>query len=94
MTTTCQHNILYSCVEEKERGHEQFVAEHALTYLLSVEIHFYTAKGLMKIEAGSIGFIRRNQLTKTVKVPAPDGTALESVNLFLTQDSLRVQSVI
>ncbi|MDB5087288.1 MAG: helix-turn-helix protein, partial [Mucilaginibacter sp.] len=31
------NNMLYSCVDEKRRGNEQFVPEHALGYIISGE---------------------------------------------------------
>ncbi len=89
MSNTLQHYILYSCVEKIEKGHEQFVPEHALSYLLSGEIEFFTEKGREKAEEGCIALIRRNQLAKAVKIPPKDGSELKSVNIFLTQDILR-----
>ncbi len=93
MSNIYQNNILYSCVEEKERGLEQFVSEHALAYLISGEIHFFTEKGTIKAEPGSIGLIKRNQLTKTVKIPPSDGSGLKSVNIFFTQDILKSYAI-
>jgi len=85
------NNMLYSCVDEKRRGNEQFVPEHALGYIISGEAHLQTNRGLQILKEGSIGLIRRNQLVKSVKVPSPGGD-FKSINIFLTQDFLRKYS--
>jgi AraC-like DNA-binding protein len=82
------NNMLYSCVDEKQRGNEQFVPEHALGYIISGEAHLQTNHGLMVLKAGTMGLIRRNQLVKSVKVPSPGGE-FKSINIFLDQDFLR-----
>ncbi|MET0393803.1 MAG: AraC family transcriptional regulator [Chitinophagaceae bacterium] len=84
-------NILYSCVDERQRGHEQFVAEHALGYMIAGESHIHTNSGTRVYAPGSIGLVRRNQLLKSVKVPPPDGE-FRSINILLTQDLLRQYS--
>lgn len=81
-------NILYSCVDQKQRGNEQFVHEHALGYVISGETHLITNKGVKIFKAGSIGLVRRNQLLKSIKVPPPGGE-FKSLNIFLNQDILR-----
>ena len=82
------NNLLYSCVDMKQRGSEQIVAEHSLGYIISGEIRLQTDKGLLVLKEGSIGIMRKNQLVKSVKVPPPGGV-FKSVNIFLTQDFLR-----
>jgi len=81
-------NLLYSCVDKKQRSNEQFVHEHALGYIVSGETHMYTNEGVKIFKAGSIGLVRRNQLLKTIKVPPPAGD-FKSINIFLDQDFLR-----
>jgi AraC family transcriptional regulator, exoenzyme S synthesis regulatory protein ExsA len=82
-------NVLYSCVSEKTRGNEQFVHEHALGYLISGESHFFTSEGTIIARSGSIGLVRRNQLIKSTKMPAADGEAFKSINIYLSQEFLR-----
>ncbi len=86
------NNLLYSCVDQKQRGHEQFVYEHALGYIISGETQLFTNNGLKVFGAGTFGLIRRNQLIKSVKMPPPGGE-FKSVNIFLPQDFLRKYSV-
>jgi AraC-like DNA-binding protein len=82
------NNLLYSCVDQKQRGHEQFIAEHALGYIISGETHLFTNEGTKVFKAGCIGLVRRNQLIKSTKVPPPGGE-FRSVNIFLDQNFLR-----
>ena len=85
-------NLLYSCVDKKQRGNEQFVSEHALGYVISGETHLITTEGTKKFAAGSLGLVRRNQLLKSVKVP-PSGGEFRSLNIFIDQNFLRKYSV-
>ena len=82
------NNLLFSCFCEKQRGHEQFVPEHSLGYIISGDVHLQTNEGLRVLNQGSIGIIRRNHLVKSVKVPPPGGE-FKSINIFLGQDFLR-----
>ncbi len=84
-------NILYSCVDAKERSNEQFVPEHALGYLISGESQLVSPGGAQTFGPGSIGLIRRNQLVKSTKMPPPGGQ-FKSINIFLCQDTLRKYS--
>lgn len=80
-------NLLYSCVDQKQRGNEQFVAEHALGYIIAGETHLQTPDGIKVLGAGTMGLIRRNQLLKSVKIPPPGGE-FKSINIFLEQGFL------
>lgn len=83
------HNLLYSCVYEKERSNEQFVQEHALGMVLSGELHLHRNRGPVLLEKGSIGLIRRNQLVRAIKVPEPSGAPFKAINILLDQHSLK-----
>lgn len=82
------NNLLYSCVDIKQRSNESFVAEHAFGYIISGESHLKTNEGVRILEAGSIGLVRRNQLIRSEKVPPPNGE-LRAVNIFMDQAFLR-----
>jgi AraC family transcriptional regulator, exoenzyme S synthesis regulatory protein ExsA len=84
-----QYNILYSCVDEKKRSNEQFVAEHSFGCVLAGEIHFPIDNQVRMATAGSIGLARRNQLAKTIKVPPSDGRPFKAINVILHQEALR-----
>lgn len=81
-------NILYSCSGNTHRENEQFVQHHAITYIVDGEIHFINTEGRKVAGAGTIGFVKRNQLVKTIKVPPPGGE-FKSISIFLHQDLLR-----
>lgn len=87
------HNMLYSCNEAEKRGREQFVPEHSLAFLISGEIEFYTTNGTVRIKAPSIGFAKRNQLVKSLKIPGPNGEPCKSINIWLDQESLKRYSL-
>ncbi len=82
-------NLLYSCVDQKQRGVEQFVPEHSLGYIIAGETQLQTESGLVTFGPGTIGLIRRNQLVKSVKIPPAGGGEFKSINIYLTQDFLR-----
>lgn len=83
------NNLLYSCVDQRQRGNEQFVHEHALGYLVAGETHILTNNGKQVFGKGSIGLIHRNQLIKSLKIPPPGGGEFRSINIFLDQNFLR-----
>ncbi|WP_461452260.1 helix-turn-helix domain-containing protein [Mucilaginibacter sp.] len=85
-------NLLYSCVDRKQRSNEQFVAEHAFGYIISGETHMATSEGIKVMRAGDIGLVRRNQLLKSIKIPPPDGE-FKSLNIFLEQGFLRKYAI-
>jgi AraC-like DNA-binding protein len=82
-------NLLYSCVDKKQRGNESFVQEHAFGYILSGESHYKTNGGIQVVKAGTIGLIRRNQLIKSEKIPPAGGGEFRAINIFLDQGFLR-----
>ena len=82
------NNLLFSCYCEKQRGHEQFIPEHSLGYIISGDIQMHTSEGSAVLKEGTIGIIRRNYLVKSVKIPPPGGE-FKSINIFLGQDFLR-----
>lgn len=82
-------NILYSCVDARERSNEQFVAEHALGFIQSGEAHFQSPQGLRVYGPGAIGLVRRNQLLKSLKVPPLGGGAFKAINIVFDREVLR-----
>lgn len=86
-------NILYACNETKKRGKEQFVPNHSLSHLISGEIEFNTDAGTIKAKAGNIGFAKRNQLVKSLKIPGPNDEPCKSISIYLTQELLHRYSL-
>lgn len=91
MKDRLQHNILYSCTAEPQRGHEPFVPEHCLSYIVSGEIDIHTNNGVISYGKGALGLIKRNQLIKAVKKPVMHEPFM-SVNIFLTREVLKKYS--
>lgn len=83
-----QYNILYSCSGEIKRGHEPFVQEHVLAYIVAGGISIHTEGGILECSEGTIGFIKRNQLIRAIKRPGPNAPFM-SINVILDQQSLR-----
>jgi AraC family transcriptional regulator, exoenzyme S synthesis regulatory protein ExsA len=79
--------ILYSCTEAAHRVGEQFVAEHALSFVVAGEMQFYTPQGTQVYGAGSVALVQRHQLVKTTKMPAAAGH-FKAINIVLDQVAL------
>lgn len=92
ITQELQHNILYTCTSERKRGGEELVHEHVLSCVITGEMHLYHNHGTDVYGPGSMGLMRKNLLLKSGKEPAPDGTPLQTLNIFLDQASLRKYS--
>lgn len=87
------NNLLYSCVNERSRGNEQFIQEHSLGYFMAGEMQIVNNDGgKFSIPGGSIGIARRNQLIKSIKVPPPGGE-FKSINITISQAFLRLYAV-
>jgi len=84
-------NLLYSCIDARQRGHEQFVPEHTLGYIISGESRITINNEMHVVKAGTIGLVRKNQLLKSVKIPPADGL-FKSINIDLNQEVLRQYS--
>lgn len=82
-------NIVYSCTDVQMRGREQFVPEHTLSWLITGEIEFHTNYGTLRAPAGSIGFVKRNELVKALKIPSPQGHPCQSISIQLEQPTLQ-----
>ncbi len=82
-------NILYSCSSREVRSREDFVPEHVLSYGIAGTLRIQTSQGKVECPAGTLGFTRRNQLVKAVKLPGEGGKPFRSINIFLGQQFLR-----
>ena len=87
-----QYNILYSCTGEPKHGHEPFVAQHALTFVVSGELHFHTPYGIKSATKGCLGFVRKNQLVKPVKLPEVDKPFM-SISILFDNAALQAYSM-
>ncbi len=81
-------NVLYSCIQTKKRDNEQFNAEHAMGYIISGSVQFYTTHGMSSHGEGSMGLVRNNMLIKTTKMPPPGGQ-FKSISLRFSKEALQ-----
>jgi len=81
-------DLFYSCYSAASRVQEQFVHEHALTFILEGNLDFYLGTRHLVYQEGDMVLVKRNQLAKATKIP-PAGGVFRSVSLHLNQDVLR-----
>lgn len=91
-TTAKGAYLFYSCYTTASRVQEQFVHDHALTFILEGSLDFYLGNRHMTYHQGDIVLVRRNQLAKATKIP-PEGGVFRSISLHLYQDLLRKLSL-
>jgi AraC-like DNA-binding protein len=84
--------LFYSCYSAASRVQEQFVHDHALTFILEGSLDFFLGTRHVVYHKGDIVLVKRNQLAKATKIP-PVGSAFKSVSLHLYQDMLRMFSM-
>ncbi|QEC42886.1 helix-turn-helix domain-containing protein [Pseudobacter ginsenosidimutans] len=78
----------YSCYVARSREGEQFVPEHVFSYQLSGILTVNTGVKEYVFREGDFRFIKRNQLIKFNKQPAPDGV-FEAVSIYFDQELLK-----
>jgi AraC-like DNA-binding protein len=88
VTQTLQNTFVYSCASEKMRVNEQFVAEHLLAYQLSGETEIYHQEGTFLLKKGGLLLARKNQLAKSIKIPAA-GEDYRIIAVTLSTESLQ-----
>src|SRR5215467_9805993 len=89
MSEALQHNMLYSGVHKQHRASEQFATDHALSCVLTGELHLSSNNGTLIAKPGTIYLFRKNQLVKATKIPAPDGTPCTTLTIFISDPILR-----
>lgn len=78
----------YSCYVTRNREGEQFVPEHVFSYQLSGTLTVTTGDTEQVFHEGDFRFIKRNQLVKFLKQPAPGGV-FEAMSVYFDQDMLK-----
>ncbi|SHE76241.1 helix-turn-helix domain-containing protein [Pedobacter caeni] len=84
--------LVYSCVFEKHRGHEEFIPEHFLGFQLSGETHAFHADGNTVIPENTIVLVRKNQLIRTIKYPSKTGK-YQFVSITLDKETLQQYAI-
>lgn len=80
--------IQYSCYFTRSSGGEQFVPEHAISFIASGNIELNDGNNKFTFNTGDLYFCRRNSLMKYTKHP-PEGGEFRSVSIFFDQETLR-----
>lgn len=78
----------YSCYVTRNREGEQFVPEHVFSYQIAGTLAINNGSKEYIFREGDFRFIKRNQLLKFLKQPAPGGV-FESVSVYFDQDLLK-----
>ncbi len=88
VTQVLEDSFVYSCAFEHQRGFEQFTAHHVLAFQFSGETHIQHQNGSLILKKNQVLLARKNQLTKSVKIPAAD-KEYKSISVILTDIALQ-----
>ncbi|MET0298699.1 MAG: AraC family transcriptional regulator [Flavitalea sp.] len=88
-----KQSILYSCLYRSKIQREQRVDFHSLVYIQSGIIEFATSDGTKQHKSGDIILVRRNQLSRSEKIPTASGQPFKSIALFLEPDLLQKYAI-
>lgn len=82
-----RNNILFSCVGEEKRDYDPFVPDHALTFMVHGKMVINDGLNRLEFTEGDIGFVSKNQLVKTEKIPGSN-KPFTAISIFLPKDNL------
>jgi len=88
VTQVLEDSFVYSCTFEHQRGLEQFVPHHVLAFQFSGETHIQHQNGVIVLKKNQVLLARKNQLTKTVKIPTA-GEEYKIISVILTDIALQ-----
>eukprot|EP01132_Coremiostelium_polycephalum_P020209 gene20209-24017_t len=86
--TAYQDSFVYSCSFEQQRGYEQFVPHHVLSFQFSGETHIQHQNGKLTLNSNQILLSKKNQLAKAIKIPA-NNQGYKSISVLLTDTILQ-----
>ena len=81
-------HIFYSCYSSRSKGGEQFIPQHVLACTLSGTSEVYHEGKTHLFKAGDFRFIRKNQLSRFIKIPPPGGE-YRSISIHIDQEILQ-----
>lgn len=82
-----QINILFSCTGEPKKDFEPFVQDFALSFILTGKMIINNGTETTEYNTGDIGFISKNQLVKTQKLPQ-ENKPFMGISIFLPKETL------
>ena len=80
--------LVYSCVFESYRGHEEFIPDHFLGFQISGETHAFHEQGKTVIKENTVVLVRKNQLIRTIKYPSKH-EKYQFISITLDDETLR-----
>lgn len=80
-------NILFSCTSQEKKNFDPFVQDHALVCVLNGKMIINDGIETFQYNKGDIGFVSKNQLVKTQKIPQ-DNKPFMSISIFLPKETL------
>ncbi len=80
-------NILFSCTGEAKKDFNPFVQDHAVIFVLNGKMTINDGSEILEFKTGDIGFISKNQLIKTQKLPQ-DNKPFYGISIFLPKETL------
>ncbi|TCC87922.1 AraC family transcriptional regulator [Pedobacter frigiditerrae] len=88
VTRVLEDSFVYSCTFDQQRGNEQFVPHHVLSFQISGETRIQHQNGLLILKENQILLTRKNQLVKTLKIPAKD-KEYKVISVIITTTALQ-----
>src|SRR5258706_13990677 len=88
VTRVLEDSFVYSCTFEQHHSHEQFVPYHVLAFQFSGETYIQHQNGKLILKKNQIILAQKNQLTKSIKIPAAD-KVYKSISVILTDTALQ-----
>lgn len=80
-------NILFSCTGEAKKDFDPFVPDHAVVFVLNGKMIINDGSDILEFKTGDIGFVSKNQLIKTQKLPQGN-SPFYSISIFLPKETL------
>ena len=80
-------NILFSCTAQEKKDFEPFVQDHALIFILNGKMIINDGIETVEYHKGDIGFVSKNQLVKTQKIPQ-DNKSFKNICILLPKETL------
>jgi AraC-like DNA-binding protein len=84
-------HIFYSCYSRRSKDGEQFVPQHVFSYILSGTSEVYSDGKTYHFKEGDFRFIRKNQLSRFIKIPSPGGE-YRSISIYIDDEILKCVS--
>ena len=64
-----RNNILFSCLGQEKKDFQPFVEDHAVSFVIDGSMIINDGKEATEYNEKKVGFISKNQLVKTQKIP-------------------------